>query len=100
VLVSCPTDAVADLSAVVVRSRAMNDRPLMRQAFPADQPLSRFLVSMAMARNDIEQAMWKAAEASEADLTEFGYWVRLVMGSLRGGFRRPAAMAQRMRAGT
>jgi hypothetical protein len=46
----------------------------------ADKPLSRFLVSMAMARNDIEHAMWKAAEANEADRPEFDYWVRLVMG--------------------
>lgn len=52
----------------------------MRDAFPADEPLARFLVSMAIARNDIEHAMWKAAEANEADRPEFDYWVRLVMG--------------------
>ena len=52
----------------------------MTNAFPVDEPLSRFLVSMAMARNDIENAMWKAAEANEADTPDFTYWVRLVMG--------------------
>ena len=52
----------------------------MKDAFPADQPLSRFLLSMAMASNDIEHAMWKAAEANEQDRPEFNYWVRLVMG--------------------
>jgi hypothetical protein len=46
----------------------------MGETFPADKPLSRFLVSMAMARNDIEHAMWKAAEANEADRPEFDYW--------------------------
>jgi hypothetical protein len=53
---------------------------LMRDAFPADKSLSRFMVSMAMARNDIEHAMLKAAEANEAGRPEFAYWVRLVMG--------------------
>jgi hypothetical protein len=53
---------------------------LVGEVFPADKPLSRFLVSMAMARNDIEHAMWKAAEANEAERPEFDYWVRLVMG--------------------
>lgn len=52
----------------------------MGDAFPADKPLSRFLVSMAMARNDIEHAMWKAAEANEANRPEFDYWVRLATG--------------------
>lgn len=52
----------------------------MSEAFPADKPLSRFLMSMAMARNDIEHAMWKAAEANDQDRPEFDYWVRLVMG--------------------
>ena len=52
----------------------------MRDTFPADQPLSRFLVTMAMARNDIEHAMWKAAEANQAGRPELDYWVRLVMG--------------------
>lgn len=56
------------------------DPVLMGDAFSADKPLSRFLVSMAMARNDIEHAMWKAAEANEAGRPEFDYWVRLVMG--------------------
>ena len=53
---------------------------LMRDAFPADQPLSRFLVSMAMARTDIEHAMWNAAKANEDERPEFDYWVRVVMG--------------------
>jgi hypothetical protein len=48
--------------------------------FPATEPVSRFLVSMAMARNDIEHAMWKAADANEHDRAEFAYWVRLVTG--------------------
>lgn len=47
---------------------------------PADAPVSRFLVSMAMASNDIEHAAWNAAAANEADRPEFDYWVRLVMG--------------------
>ena len=53
---------------------------LMRDTFPADEPLSRFLVSMAMARNDIEHAMWKAAKANKDGRPEFDYWVRVVMG--------------------
>lgn len=53
---------------------------LVGEVFPADRPLSRFLVSMAMARKDIENAMWKAGEANEADRPEFEYWVRSVMG--------------------
>jgi len=53
---------------------------VMVEPFPAEKPLSRFLVSMAMARNDIEHAMWKAAETNEAGRPEFDYWVRLVMG--------------------
>jgi hypothetical protein len=48
--------------------------------FPATDPVSRFLVSMAMARNDIEHAMWMAADANADDRPEFAYWVRLVMG--------------------
>jgi hypothetical protein len=48
--------------------------------FPAKEPVSRFLVSMAMAKNDIEHAMWKAADANTDDRPEFAYWVRLVMG--------------------
>jgi len=53
---------------------------LIGEVFPADRPVSRFLLSIAMARNDIEHAMWKAGEANEAGRPEFDYWVRLVMG--------------------
>jgi hypothetical protein len=53
---------------------------LIGEVFPADKSVSRFLLSMAMARNDIEHAMWKAADANEAGRPEFDYWVRLVMG--------------------
>jgi hypothetical protein len=54
--------------------------PDIGERFPADAPLSRFLVSMAMACNDIEHAVWKAAAANDADRPELDYWVRLVMG--------------------
>jgi SAM-dependent methyltransferase len=53
---------------------------LVGEVFPADKPVSRFLVSMAMAHNDIENAMWKAGEANESDRSDFTYWVLLVMG--------------------
>jgi hypothetical protein len=46
---------------------------LIGEVFPADKPVSRFLLSMAMARNDIEHAMWKAADANEAGRPEFDY---------------------------
>jgi hypothetical protein len=53
---------------------------VIRDVFPAEQPLSRFLVSMAMASNDLELAMWNAVEATKARRPESNYWVRLVMG--------------------
>ena len=53
---------------------------LVGEVFPADKPVSRFLVSMAMGHNDIENAMWKAGEANESDRSDFTYWVLLVMG--------------------
>jgi hypothetical protein len=63
---------------------------LIGEVFPADKSVSRFLLSMAMARNDIEHAMWKAADANEAGRPEFDYWVRLVMSQLAPADRRIA----------
>lgn len=59
-----------------------HDEPeLMRDRFPADQPLSRFLMSMAWASNDVGYAIRRAAAANEAgDDPLLGYWVRHVMG--------------------
>src|SRR5262245_32606121 len=52
------------------------------EAFPPDDPVARFVVSMAMAANDIEHALRAAGAANEADEPEFGYWVRLSIGHL------------------
>lgn len=52
------------------------------EAFPPDDPVARFVVSMAMAANDIEHALRAAGAANQADEPEFGYWVRLSIGHL------------------
>jgi hypothetical protein len=55
---------------------------LVRDMFPPDDPVSRFLISMAIASNDIELAMSHGKKASLARKPESNYWVRLVMGHL------------------
>jgi hypothetical protein len=65
---------------------------LIRDRFPADQPLSRFLVSMAAAANDIGYAMRQAAAANGADDEALlMHWVRHVMGHF---FEAAHALAQ------
>jgi hypothetical protein len=53
--------------------------------FPADDPEARFIVAMAMARNDVKHAVQRAAKANEEDAPEFGYYVRLSYGHLIEG---------------
>jgi hypothetical protein len=50
--------------------------------FPPDDPTARFVVSMSMARNDIERALRDVAEAGENDRPDFGYRVRVSIGHL------------------
>jgi hypothetical protein len=52
------------------------------ETFPPDDPVARFVLSMAMAANDIEHALRGASVANQADEPEFGYWVRLSIGHL------------------
>jgi hypothetical protein len=52
------------------------------EAFPPDDPVARFVIAMAMAANDIEDALRAAGAANEASEPEFGYWVRLSIGHL------------------
>ncbi len=51
-----------------------------RDLLPPDDPAARFVVSMSMARNDIERALRDVVEAGEADRPDFGYRVRLSIG--------------------
>lgn len=62
--------------------RAAEPGDPIRDLLPADQPTARFVVSMSMARNDIERALRDVAEAGENDRPDFGYRVRLSIGHL------------------
>jgi hypothetical protein len=50
--------------------------------FPATRPEVRFVVSMSMAKNDIERALRDVIRAGENDDPDFSYRVRLVTGHL------------------
>ena len=50
--------------------------------FPPQDPTARFVVSMAMAKNDIERALRDVQDAIENDRPDFYYRARLSMGHL------------------
>jgi hypothetical protein len=52
------------------------------ELFPPDDPTARFVISMAMARNDIERALRDVAEAVKNERPDFSYRVRLSVGHL------------------
>lgn len=58
----------------------MTEAPPFKTVFPADDQLAVFAMSMAMAGNDIEQALRQAVKANADDRPEFGYWVRVANG--------------------
>ena len=50
--------------------------------FPPENPTARFVVSMAMAKNDIERALRDVQDAIENDRPDFSYRARLSIGHL------------------
>lgn len=52
------------------------------EVFPPDEPAARFVVSMAMAKNDIERAPRDVRHAVENNALDFSYRVRLSIGHL------------------
>lgn len=50
--------------------------------FPPEKPHARFVVAMAMARNDIDRAFRDLIRSGEVDGQDFSYRVRLVTGHL------------------
>jgi hypothetical protein len=50
------------------------------EIFPSDQPTARFVVSMSIARNDIQHALLEANRTGREDGPEFSYWVRIATG--------------------
>jgi hypothetical protein len=50
------------------------------EVFPHDDRLSRFIVAMSMARNDVGHALVHIRRTREADDAEFTYWIRIVTG--------------------
>lgn len=47
------------------------------EVFPSKDPVSRFMVVVSMARNDVRHALFKAGSANAAGEPDFAYWVRL-----------------------
>ena len=63
----------------------VSDRNLgdpLPDVFPPDDPVARFVVSMAMASNDIERAPRDVLRAGEKDDPDFTYRIRLSVGHL------------------
>jgi hypothetical protein len=54
----------------------------MGAVFPADKADARFVVSISMAKNDIERALRDVVRAGDHDDPDFSYRVRVVMGHL------------------
>lgn len=52
----------------------------IRDVVPAPDPVARFVLSVSMARNDIEHCTRSAVKANEADRPEFSWWVRVANG--------------------
>ena len=49
------------------------------EVFPHDDPVSRFVIAMSMARNDVRYTMERTAATNEADEPEFTYFARLAL---------------------
>jgi hypothetical protein len=67
---------------VVGVSDAQQPGDSIAQVFPPDKVAARFVVSMSMARNDVEGSLRDALEASRHDRPALGYKVRLSTGHL------------------
>jgi hypothetical protein len=52
----------------------------IRDVVPPKDPVARFVLSVSMARNDIEHCTRSAVAANESDDPEFGWWVRSANG--------------------
>ena len=52
------------------------------EAFPPDNAAARFVVSMSMAKNDIDRALRDVVRAFEDDTPDFSYRVRILTGHL------------------
>jgi hypothetical protein len=63
--------------------------------FPPDDVTARFVISMAMARNDIERALRDAESAIENNRPDFSYRARLAIGHLVEGLDALDAYSQR-----
>src|SRR5829696_9842329 len=50
------------------------------EIFPHDDRLSRFIVVMSMARNDVGHALERIRATRDTDEPEFTYWARVVTG--------------------
>lgn len=63
----------------------VSDRNLgdpLPDVFPPDDPVARFVVSIAMASNDIERALRDVLRAGENDDPDFTHRIRLSVGHL------------------
>lgn len=49
----------------------------IEDVFPSKDPVSRFMVVVSMARNDVRHALFKAGSANAVSEPDFAYWVRL-----------------------
>jgi hypothetical protein len=61
---------------------AVDGESSVAEVFPADSVVARFVVSMSIAKNDIERALRDVMRAGENDDPDFSYRVRLVTGHL------------------
>jgi hypothetical protein len=52
----------------------------IRDVVSPTDPVARFVLSVSMARNDVEHCTRSAVEANEADRPEFSWWVRVANG--------------------
>jgi hypothetical protein len=63
----------------------MTDHPpgdSIAEVFPPEAPAARFVIAMAMAKNDIERALRDVLDAGKDDRPDFTYRVRLATGHL------------------
>ena len=54
----------------------------VKDVFPPDKPAARFVITMSMARNDIERALYDLIRSDREHGQDFTYRVRLVTGHL------------------
>src|SRR4051812_11768682 len=60
----------------------MSDDASIAEVFPSEDVRARFVVSMSMAKNDIERALRDTLRAGDNDDADFTYRVRLTTGHL------------------